>query len=795
MLKNYLKIAFRSLWRHKAYSFINIFGLALGVTCALLLFFYIRYQFSHDTYHEHAENLYVVRTYFIDEGEADSYPQTVGSIASTLEKDYPEVVAAARLRHTGRRLLSHGDTRFYEEEMFYVDQDFFKLGSYDFLAGTPEKALKDLQSVVLTHSLAKKLFGGAAQAMNQTLVMDDESFVVSAVIADVPENSRYTFQALFPILAIPRGQRENIGAEGWQGVGCAVLVRLQAGQDEQTMQPKLDHIYQKYMKALAEEDGYESKLELNALANFHIYHGDDGQGTLLSYLYLLILIASVILLIASINYINLATARSLQRAREVGIRKVIGSHRWQLRMQFLAESSLITLVAIFLSFVLAELLIPYFNQMIRENLQSFDFFTVQGLLIFLALWLGLSLLSGVYPAMVLSSFEPVKVLKGKFASSRQGNTLRKSLVVFQFTASVILLICTLGVFRQLNYIMQKDVGFSREQVVILNMTSDELFEKAPVMRARLLQNPRVKQVAMTSLVPSYNSWAYNPYEVESKQEAWRDISVDVAPVGYHYLETMEMKLTSGRDFDPNIPSDSSEAIIVNEAFVKAVGWENPLGKKVRSSYSKSESKVIGVVKDFHLHSLHENIRPTLMYISSRPYNLMIKVQPQELSATLGFIKEIWQEFEDEYPFEPNFLDEAFTENYKQDQLLGRIFLSFALLAVGIACLGLFGLASYTVQQRTKEIGIRKVLGANLQNIVFLVSGNFVKLILLACLLGFPIAYYLLNQILQNYAYRMELNGILFLATMLLTLLVTFLTISTQIWYATRLNPVRVLRDE
>lgn len=794
MLKSYLKIAWRNIVNHKIYSLICVSGLALGIACFLLLYLFVQHEFSYDGFHQNANDIYTVKATIERQGELESYIGTQGALAATLKKDYPVVQEAVRVRNGGTNVFIYKDNKIKTDKMYLVDPEFFDILTYDFICGEKEKALLKPKSLVITQNLANKLFGQSCSALNQTVTIRDESYLVTGIIEDVPDNTIFEFEAIASINSYSQAVLEDIGAAGWQGVGCQTLVRLQKGGDYQMLNEQMTNLQEKYFSEFSKQ--FEANITLELLPLLQVRLSENDGGNTLIYIYILGTVGIFILLIATINYINLATARSITRAREVGIRKVVGSHRWQLISQFLSESFLIVIFSLGLGLFLTELSLPFFNQLADKNLSILNMLNAQGIISFIAFGLILTLLSGFYPALVLSAFDPVTVLKGKFSNTRKGIRFRQALVTFQFTISVIMMIATWGVLQQMDYIFHKDMGFAREQIVIVGL-SNTAREKSAIFKERLLENSNVQAASISTLVPAYNSWAKNPWKAVLEDGSTRIVESDMVPIGYDYLKTLDIELKEGRSFSPSIPSDSTKAVIVNEAFLRKTGWQTGLGHEVERSRGTDRLKIIGVVKDFHVFSLHQKIEPLIMYFQARPYNLIARVNEQDMAGTLKYMKNIWEDFEKKEPFEAAFLDQEFAKQYRQEQTQISVFLTFSVIAIFIACLGLFGLATYSVQLRSKEIGIRKVMGARVSQIVRLLSGDFLKLVLIASIISIPIASYLLNQWLQNFAYRITLLEIwyVFLGAGLLASLMSLLTIGMQTIQAARTNPVDILRDE
>lgn len=796
MLKNYLKIVLRNLWRHKVFSLINIFGLSMGLSCTFLLYLYIQHKLSYDNFHQDAESIYMVQTTMTSDNETEEFIYTMGGVAEALQKDYPEVLAASRIRGWGG-LLSYKNNKLSSDELLYVDEPFFDILSYNFLYGNPKEALKNPKSIILTETLAKKLFGDASLAFQQTLSFDNESLLVTGVIENIPDNTSLTFEGVMPISVLPEEQLRDMGAAGWLGIGCQTIVRLQNNTDYLSFNEKLPALQQYYQDS-EEKYGFKLSMGIVPFSYLHLYDFGEGSEGNMTYVYVLSALAFLILIIAAANYMNLATARSITRSKEVGIRKVVGSFRRQLMIQFLVEAFIFVLLAFCLSLFLVEFFLPFFQDLIGKELTVKTIFELDSIWLTALILLILGLLSGLYPAVMLSSFNPVKVLKGKFSGNKQGILLRKSLIVFQFVISVIMISCTLLIFKQLDFIQQKDLGFNKEQLMIISLNDDFNNSKANSFREELLENPQIQNASLTNVVPSYNTWARNAYQYMSTDGLKRQVDLDDMPVGYDFLETMEMELLSGRNFSREIRSDSSKVCIVNAAFIEATGIQDPVGKTITSTYSEDRKlKIIGVVKDFHLHSFHNEVRPAILFIAPNPYSLVIRVKPENVSSTISHVEDSWASFTKKYPFEPKFLDVSFANLYETEQKQGKLLMSFSLLAILIAFLGIFGLVAFSMQQKRREIGIRKVLGASLQNIILLISKDFLRLVSLAIIIAVPITYYFAGQWLQNFAYKINLleNWHVFVLTAFGVISINFITTTFQALRTITLNPVDVLKDE
>ncbi len=808
MFKNYLKITFRNLKRYKGHSLINIAGLATGIACCLLILLLVRDNLRFDRFHEHKNQIYRVivqqpgRFYM----GMDYFAVTPAPLASALKEDFPEVIAATRIYRSNDIIMSTEDKRFYEDGFLWADDHFFEIFSFPFLRGDPSKALSEPYSMIISERMAHKYFGDEDPIGKIMALSNRYDFTVTGIMKDVPQNSHLQFDFLAPLTTLNsiRGQEDYL--ERWGNYSYYTYILLPGGYSPKDLEIKFPGFVEKYMgdrlRQMRQQDPTRQapRFFLQPLKRIHLYshvnfevspNGDIKQ------IYLLSALALVILLIACINYMNLATAGSAIRAREVGMRKVIGAQRRQLIRQFIGESVFLSFIAVLLATILVELILPAFNSLLGKNirlhlLHDWDFSLS---LICVALFMGI--ISGSYPAFFLSSFQPSAVLKGSIKANIKGSTLRRILVIFQFSASIALVISTVIIYSQLEYIRNKKLGFNREQVVVLPVRDRELRENHEPFKYELLQNPAVLGCAASTWLPNNIRTNVGDTVWEGMEEG-ADLQVYLLEVDYDFIDLFEIELVEGRNFSREFSTDS-RAYIINEAARKIFGWEKALGKRFgfRGGTEKEEiGQIIGVVKDFHSLSLHQEIQPLVIHLAENmaPY-LSLKIRAENIPRTIGFLKEKWKKFSPNYPFEFFFLDDDFEKMYRAETRLGKICVSFTVLAVFIACLGLFGLASFTSEQRTKEIGVRKVLGASVSQIAILLSKEFAKWVLIASLIAWPVAYYAVSQWLQSFAYRVSIGiWIFFLATGL-ALFVAMMTVSFKAAKAALTNPVDALRYE
>lgn len=794
MLRNYLTIAWRNILKDKFYSLINILGLTIGVTCGLLLLLYVTDELSFDRYHEKGDQIYRIVSYITEPDKVNKWQSTQPPLAKSLKQDYPFVENYVRFFPNGRVAFRKGEKRFYEEEVYAADSTVFDVFTHKFIEGDPKTALARPGSVVLTEKTARKFFG-ESPALGQTLRTNDTtSYQVTGVIENVPRNSHFTFNAL---LSLSPNERK---ADGWGGFYIVSYLVLPKNFDTKILESKFPQLYDKNMASIFKRMGIKITYQLQPLTSIHLYSKLDGEANGdISYVYIFSAVAFFMLLLASINYMNLATARSAKRSKEVGLRKVMGSLRSALMAQFLTESVLMTLLALTASFVLVALLLPFFNTVSGKEIQFRELLRPTFLLIALAIMVFTGFISGSYPAFYLSSFEPATVLKGSF-NAKGGSFFRKTLVVAQFAISLIMLICTWIVYKQLNYMRDKDMGYNREQVLTIDYQDRQPRDRYNRLRSDLLSNPNIRSVA-TASSPTSNIGGRNIFGIESntglKEMGFKPMGID-----HDFLQTMGMKVVTGRDFSDKIPADTSNGVLVNQATVKRMGWKDPLGKKVlmgglpqAGQPAPPTALVVGVVKDFHQQSLYMPIEPMIMLY--RPNNgvVHIKIDAKNADKTVEFIGQKWREIYPDRLFEYRFLDQDFESAYKADELRGRIFTAFSALTILIACLGLFGLATFTTEQRVKEIGVRKVMGASVSSVVLLLSKDFTKLVLFSFPIAIPIAWYSMTRWLEHFPYKTDIGVWVFVAACCITLLICWTTVVYQSIKAAIANPVKSLRSE
>lgn len=800
MLKNLFKIALRNIFKDKVYSAINILGLTIGITCSIFLFMYILDELSYDRYHANANNIYRIVSNIKEPDNAFTWAVAQVPMAQELRNNYPEVKNAVRFYGTGRTLYKNGEKQFNEEGFYLTDSTVFDMFSYEFLAGDVNTALDNPFSIVLTETIAKKYFASATEALGQSLQnKEKEEFKITGVIKDVPYNSHFRFDAL-----ISRSSRPNSDGGSWGNFGVFTYIQLPEGYDLSKMYASLDKIVKERVNPIFEQYNIKIGYELQRITDIHLHskiQDEAEEGGDISVIYIFGAVSAFMLIIACINYMNLATARSANRAKEVGVRKVMGSQRKQLIMQFITESVVLTLIALVLSILLIYALLPAFNSLANKHLPFNYILQTPVVLTLLGVTLFSGIVGGSYPAFYLSGFNPVNVLKGKLSTRGGSVVFRRVLVVLQFSISIFMLISTLVVFDQLNYMRNKDLGFDKERVVKLTLSERELRQKADVLVNRLKQAPEVAGVGTATSVPGQGVGKLL-LKVEDNQGKMVDRGVDLFNADFDFVKTMGMHIVQGRDFSRDVSSDTTYAVLVNEAMVKRMAWDDPIGKKfvfegAGPNNQDIEKRVVGVLKDYHQNSLYDAIEPIMVILSDENYFVLVRTEEGDVKKSLAAVENVWKDLFPNNTFQFEFLDQDFNSQYKADEKRSLIFTVFSSLTILIACLGLIGLAAFTTEQRTKEIGVRKVIGASVPNLVNLVSREFFVLVGIGMVIAFPFAWYFTDNWLQNFAYRIELKGewLTFLVSALLAFAITLLTVGYHVMRAAHANPVKSLRDE
>jgi putative ABC transport system permease protein len=809
MIRNYFKVAFRNLNRHRVSTSINIIGLSIGLATCVLIMLFVQDELSFDRYHEKADRIVRLGINLRFNGKDSNGPTIGPSVAGDLKNEFPEVLETTRIRNRGGRFVSYANTSFKEENILYTDPGFFQVFNIRFLKGDPKTALNEPNTLVITEETARKYFGNADPIGKSLGFGSDKSpYRITGIVGKLPENSHFRFD----LLATLTGSEETEETAWLNNMNFHTYLVLPENYDYHQLERKISRLGEKYIgvdiqKYLGlslkqfREKGDDFGLFLQPLTDIHLYSPFQGgvlsPGGDIRYLYALSAIAVFMLLIACVNFMNLSTATAVRRSREVGVRKVLGSVASQLRHQFLTESCLLALIALVIGLLIVSAVLPYFSQLTDKRLSIqilLDPVSASALLVGTLL---VGMLAGSYPAFYLASFKPVYVLKGRIASPGQFISLRSGLVVFQFFIAISLIIATITADQQLRYMQAKKTGFDHDRVLVIHDTH-MLRNNERVFKEKLRANPQVLDATLSGDVPvgarSVNNSAVMPREDPDKAVVSRVYHVDEA-----YIATLGMHLTQGRNFSREFPTDSS-GIILNETAARALGWQkNPIGRELAghtyNDGTKEFYKVIGVVSDFHFESLKQKITPLIMMLGGNSGSIMVKCRSDNFPDLLAVLKRDWESFGSAAPFSYSFLDDRFEQVYMGEKKTSQVLTLFSGLTIFIACLGLFGLATYTAEQRTREIGVRKVLGASVNSIIALLSTDFLKLIVIAFLIASPVAWWGMNRWLTDFAYKISISWWVFGLAGLLAIGIALLTVSFQSIKAALMNPVKSLRSD
>ncbi len=792
MLWNYLKVSWRNIRRQRGYSFINVIGLAVGLACCILILLWVQDELSYDRFHKNLNDLYRVVTEFHKTEPATHYWPVCAPLAPALKEEYPEITRATRFTRLRRgQLVKYEKKKFLEPRICLTDPDFFEMFTFAFIEGDSRSALSGPSSVVLTEEMAAKYFE-SEDPLGKTLSINNEyDFMVTGVIKNVPNNSHLQFDFLLPFVRIEDFEQSWAVLDNWTLSGFATYVQLDKNASAEALSNKIADYLKKHIEG-SKDIIYLQPFKDIHLYSSHIQFGIEGQGDI-RYVYIFSIVAFFVLLIACINFMNLATARSANRAKEVGLRKVVGASRQQLVKQFFCESVLMTFLSLILAVVLVELFLPIFSNLSGKQLNLNLSTHMDILAAIVAMTLITGFLSGSYPALFLSSLRPVKVLKKASKTEGRGYFFRKILVVSQFSLSILLIVCTVVVSHQVGFMRNKKLGFDREHVAYLPIR-DELAQRYESLKSELLKDKGIKSVSVSSSLPT-SGVILTTDKVSWEGKNPENVAVlEVTSVGYDFIETFNMQMVKGRSFSKTYSSDEEEAIVINESAMKMIGMENPVGKQL--VFGESPVTIIGVVKDYHFKSLHSEIGPLVMAIIPSLYRyVFVKLDAGTVAATLNHMKAAWKTLFPDTPFEYHFLDEDYDKLYRSEQRMGTLFDHFTALAVVISCLGLFGLASFMAEKRTKEIGIRKILGASVSGIVVLLNKEFTKWVLVANVLAWPVAYYAMSKWLEGFAYRINLDIWIFVLAALIAYAIAVGTVSYQSVKAAVANPADSLRYE
>jgi putative ABC transport system permease protein len=808
MFNNYFKTALRNLWRNKGFSAINIVGLAVGLATCLLIIIYVMDELSYDRYNKKADRIYRLDGEIKFGGNHFILAVAPPLAGPSMLQDYPEVEQQTRFRGQGGLLVKKGNQNIREDKVIYADSTLFDVFTLPMIAGDPRTALTVPHTVVITEKIARKYFN-STDIIGRTLVVNDSvNYKVTGVIRDLPSQSHFNFDLFLPMSQLP----DSRATDQWLSNNFNTYIVLKKGADPKKLEAKMGGMITKYIAPLIrsavnqsmedfQKGGNYVTFSITPLTSIHLHSNkmaELGANGNIQYVYIFSAIAAFILLIACVNFMNLSTARSSNRAKEVGVRKVLGSLRGHLITQFMAESILISFISMLLALGFAWLLLPYFNQMASKEM-SLGLFSrawlAPGLLVLVVV---VGVLAGSYPAFFLSAFRPIAVLKGNLSSGFKTGWLRNSLVVFQFGISIFLMVGTVVIYNQLSYIRTKQLGFNRDHVLIIQ-NSYPLGERIKAFKEDLLKLPGVEGATMTGFLPTSDSRNDNAFFRSPDLDTKKAISMQTWSVDENYIPVLGMEMATGRNFSPQFLTDS-DGVVINGAAARMMGLADPIGEKLYELTDVRTKKlkvwhVVGVVKDFNFSSLREVVTPMGLFLREDRGNIALRVNSGNMQQLVGRVEDKWRTMAPGQPFSYSFMDDDFNALYKSEQRMGRISLSFSLLAICIACLGLFGLAAYAAEQRTREIGIRKVLGATVTNIIGLLSRDFLQLVALSALIAFPFAWWAMHHWLQDFAYRVDISWKVFALAALLSVGIALFTVSFQAIKAALSNPVRSLHSE
>jgi putative ABC transport system permease protein len=807
MFRNYLKTAFRNLIKSKFYSSLNIIGLAVGLATCLLILLYVLDELSYDKFNTRADRIFRVNNEIQFGNNHLDLAVAPALQGTTMVRDMPQVEQYTRICWYGGFLVKKGSENLKEGRVGFADSTLFDVFSFPLIAGNAKTALKEYHSLVITETIARKYFNSTDVIGRTLLINDTGNYKITAVIKNIPRQSHFNFDFFVPMVENRGSNDDNWLSQNWN---TYILLRQNADvkQVEAQLNPLMDKhvgpILQSVLNQSLEEfkkSGGFIRASLTPLTSIHLHSNKigelDGNGNA-EFVYIFSAIALLILLIACVNFMNLSTARSSNRAKEVGVRKVLGSLKINLVQQFLAESLLISFIALGFSILITWLLLPYFNQLAGKDIQHAVLLQPAILFWLIILMLIVGLLAGSYPAFFLSSFQPVDVLKGKLAGGFKRSWLRSSLVVFQFVISIALIFGTVIIYSQLDYIHRKDIGFNRNQVITINNTS-ALGDQAQTFRDELLKISGIQNATMSGFLPVNYVRRNNAFFTSPALDPGTGMSMQAWVVDENYVPTLGIKILQGRNFSRQFLTDST-AIVINEAAAKFLSTKELINKKLYTindikTKTQSQYHIIGIMGNFNFSSLRQVVTPLALFLGKQNGNITVRMNSNHIPGVLAEIKNKWKTISASQPFGFSFMDEDFNKLYTTEQRTGQIFITFAILAILIACLGLFGLITYAAEQRTKEIGIRKVLGANVSHIVQMISRDFLKLVVIASLIAFPLAWWSMRKWLQDFAYRVDISWWAFTLAGFITVLIAILTISFQTIRAATANPVGSLRSE
>ncbi|WP_221394036.1 ABC transporter permease [Dyadobacter sp. NIV53] len=804
MFKNYLKIAFRNIWKSKGYAFINIVGLSVAFCVSVFLFLTAYFQLTFDNFHADGDRIYQPYFFSNDPEKADKTTTMPFPLTTALKAEFPEIEGITRIVNGSDVVEYKG--KYFDKQVKFIDPDFLKIFSFPLVKGNKDMALRDLSSIIMSENMAKAIFG-TEDPMGKTvqlgLGMNKKQYVVTGVLGDFPENSSIQFDAFV------RSENANgyqSQKDAWDSRSHVVYLKLSPNTDRDSFEKKLKPFAQKYLAenftslkkkgAKPDERGDIFAIRLQKMANVHF--GTElvtGGSTPVALVYALMGIAFFILLIACINFINLNVARSFIRAREVGVRKSLGALKNQLFVQIWGEAAVICFVGFLVGVILATLLLPTFNATFKSKLTLDYMLKPDKIALILGIFVLVTTLAGGYPAWQMSKFNAVEVLKGKVTLKKPG-ILRNSLIITQFTLSSLLICCTIIAVQQVNHLRNQPLGFQKEQVISIPV-GNKIDGKQAMQRVRnkLASDPSILGITGSAVNLGVGTDGSTSRSVIGFTYKEKEVLTDWLGVDYEYLKTLNIKLLGGREFDPAYPADSLDRVVVTESMAKMIGEPEPVGKYFQTDTAGAKIQIIGVIPDFNLYSTKSDKMPITIHLSHSPSYIFIRVTPQSLKVSMDKLKAVWKEVAPESEFKGSFMDENTDNWYKEEERLSQVFSLASGIAILLSCLGLFAVALIVIEQRTKEIGVRKVLGASISNLVFVLSQDFVKMVLVAIVIATPLAWFFMQKWLDNYPYRIEINPLIFVGVGLAAIFVAVATVSFQSIKAALMNPVKSLKSE
>lgn len=792
MIRNYLKVAWRNLVKNKVFSFINVLGLTIGITVCMMIFLFIMNEFSVDRFHNNSDRIYRVMRGFENEGKQGSVSYLSGMHAPALLNDFKgEIIKAVRVNPTDN-LVTVGDKSFHEKKVYDADPDFFSLFSFPLIKGDAATVLKDPGSVVLTETTSKKYFGNIDNAMGKVIELDKNlQLKVTGIAKDVPSNSHLYFDLIVPL----SNYKDRGVMKTWINNGVYTYVLLDPHVSQQQVESRLPQFVEKHLGGELKKYGFHWTLSLTPLKDVYfenvtfddVKHGDK------TVVYIFLSIAVLILLIACINFMNLSTIRAVDRSKEVGLRKVLGALRNNLAWQFIGESVLLATISCIISIGLLSLVMPWLDQLLGYSLTvSWNALPIYLFLIGVIIVVGF--LAGSYPAFFLSAFSPIQALKGKLKLGKGGSAFRQALVIVQFSISVFLIVGTIIIAKQMSYVKNKQLGYNKEQTVIVRIDNNDIFKNMKVFKNNLQNQSVIQSVSLMSGEPG-GFFDGQMFDVQDHAEKW---NARTEFADFEFVKTLGIKIIAGRDFSASFPTDTTDAVLINKTAATKLGWtpQQAIGKWIQNTIrDDAKRRIIGVTDDFNFQSLKQNMEPLVIAPNPDRRVVLIKLKPGNIQTGVALVEKVYKTVASAYPFEYSFLDGQFNDLYKKDIRQQTILLVFAMLAIFIACLGLFGLASFTTTKRIKEIGVRKVLGSSVQNIVILLSKDLLKPVLIATIIAVPVGYYAMNNWLQNFAYRTPLAWWIFVLAAFITIAIALITVCIKAVKAAIANPVTSLRTE